>query len=74
MAISEAKKRADAKWAKKTYDQIKFNSRKEKRLSELIDLASTQVGKSRAQYIEAAIYKQLSADHISINDLPPLDY
>lgn len=64
--------RASAKYKKKTYESIQFDSRKTDRLSELISLAAERRGVSRAQYINSAIRAQLTADGVTIDDLPPL--
>lgn len=73
MPISDAKKRADAKYHKRTYEQIKISSRKELRISELIDLAADKNKCSRAQYITDAIRSKLAADGITVDMLPPLE-
>lgn len=65
--------RASVKYKKKTYEMIRFDSRKTDRLSELIALAAERRGISRAQYINNAIRVQLKADDISIDDLPPIE-
>ena len=70
MARSEAQKRADMKYHKNRYDTITFISKREDRLSELLQYASHQNNTSKTQYILQSIYSQLARDGITIGMLP----
>ena len=70
MGVTEARKRANAKYQKKAYDTISFISRRENKLRELLDIASKKVGASKTQYIIDAIQSQLARDGITIDMLP----
>lgn len=74
MPVSDAKKRANAKYDAKTYDQIKFRTRKEERLNDMIDLAAKKLGTSKADYIVTAVKNRLESDGIKIEDLPPIEH
>lgn len=67
---SEARLRATAKYNSKTYEKVSFDSRKEYRLTELVNYAAKKKGVSKAQYIENAIQSQLAHDGITIDMLP----
>lgn len=72
MTISDAKRKADAKWAKKAYEQIKIQSRREKRLNDLIKYAAQKRNISASAYIVMAIEQLLSYDNITIDCLVDL--
>ena len=57
----------------KAYEQIKINSRKENRIGDLLDIACSKTGLSKAQYILNAIKTQLEKDGINADMLPQLD-
>jgi len=67
---SKAKLRANAKYNAKTYEKVSFDSRKEYRLTELVNYAAALKKISKAQYIESAIQSQLAHDGITIDMLP----
>lgn len=67
---SKARIEANQRYAKKAYEQIKFSSRKENRLSELIEYAASAKHMSKAQYIAEAIAEALKRDGIGIDALP----
>ena len=67
---SEAQKRADLKSRKKIYDQITMVDRKENRLKELLEVASTKTGLSKNEYMVKSVYTQLTNDGITIDMLP----
>lgn len=70
MTASKARIEANARYNAKTYEQIKIQIRKELRMQELLEIACTQTGKSKAQYITEAIQTQLDRDGITPDVLP----
>lgn len=74
MPVSDAKKRANAKYNAKTYDQLRCNYRKDERLNDLVDLAAKKLGTSKADYITTAIKSRLKADGIHLEDLPQIEH
>ena len=58
--ISEAKKRADAKWAKKAYESVAIRVRKGTR--DLWRQAADKQGLSLAAYIQAAVAEKMERD------------
>lgn len=58
--ISDAKKRADAKWSKKAYDQIAIRCHKGTR--DLWRQAADKQGLSLASYIQSAVKEKMERD------------
>lgn len=69
MKLTDARKRANKKYYSKTYEKISFDSRKELRLRELLNLAALKLKTSIAQYAINAIQVQLAKDKITIDML-----
>ena len=69
---NRARIEANQRYAKKAYEQIKFSSRKENRLSELIEYAASAKRMSKAAYIAEAISEALKRDGIEIDILPEI--
>ena len=69
MKLTDARKRANKKYYSKTYEKISFDSRKELRLRELLNLAALKLKTSIAQYAINAIQIQLAKDEITIDML-----
>ena len=63
--LKDSRRRANAKYQKKTYDTITFVSRREDLLREQIDIASARNKQSKTQYIIGAIRVQLDKDGIT---------
>lgn len=72
MPASKARIKANDKYNKKAYEQIKIYARKETRLNELIKIAAQKRNISRQAYIVMAIEQQLSYDNITISALDDL--
>ena len=72
MVVSKSRLAANIKYQKDTYESICVRSRKENRLSDLLELASNKMEISKAQYVLNAIYSQLDRDGITISMLPKL--
>ena len=73
MTASKARIKANARYNAKTYEQIKFQSRKENRLRELIAIAADKRGISSAQYIVEAVQVQFNTDGITPDMLPEVE-
>lgn len=72
MPASKAKIKANERYRAKTYEIIKVNSRREKRLNDLIKYAAQKRNISASAYIVMAIEQLLSYDDITISALDDL--
>lgn len=73
MRIDKKQYQRQKKYNAKAYEQIKIQSRREKRLNELIKYAAQKRNISASAYIVMAIEQQLSYDNITIDSLADLE-
>lgn len=66
---SAAKDAANKRYDRKTYEQIRIDSRREDRLRDLIAVAAGHLGISSGEYIRRAIWARLRADGIDAGAL-----
>lgn len=73
MAKSEAGKKAQNKYDAANMEMIRIKVNKKLRLKDQLEYAAQKTGKVYTRYIMDALYKQLAADGITVDMLPPLE-
>ena len=69
---SRAKLDANNRYVVKTYETISTRAKRTDRVNDLIDVAATRAGQSKAAYILDSIMDRLHRDGITAADLPPI--
>ena len=67
--VSEAKKRANARYNVRTYETVSARALKSERMNDRITAAAAKAGESRAGYILSAIRARLDADGVTLESL-----